>query len=65
MNNINTKDVSITTDRQIDYIAENVANVTISPSEVPMIHGKETFLRFNVKLEDVYEEAYSKVMKTQ
>ncbi len=53
MNNINTKDVSITTDRQIDYIAENVANVTISPSEVPMIHGKETFLRFNVKLEGI------------
>jgi hypothetical protein len=50
MNNINTKDVSITTDRQIDYVAENVANITISPSEVPMIHGKESFLRFNVML---------------
>ena len=51
MNNINTKDVSITTDRQIDYVAENVANVTISPSEVPMVAGKSSFLRFNVKLE--------------
>jgi len=51
MNSINTKDVSITTDRQIDYVAENVANITISASEVPMIAGKSSFLRFNVKLE--------------
>jgi hypothetical protein len=51
MNSIQTKSVSITTDRQVDMLAENVANVTISASEVPMIAGKSSFLRFNVILE--------------
>ena len=50
MDNITTESISILTDRQIDYGAGDIATIRISPTECPLISGKNCFLRFNVIL---------------
>ena len=53
MDNITTESISILTDRQIDYGAGDIATIRISPTECPLISGKNCFLRFNVILNGI------------
>ena len=46
--NVQTRSVSLKTQRQIDFVAENIAVISIPPAEVPMLYGKQTYLRFNI-----------------
>lgn len=49
--NVQTRSVSLKTQRQIDFLAENIAVISIPPAEVPMLYGKQTYLRFNILMD--------------
>lgn len=49
--NVSTHSVSLKTMRQIDYVEENISTISIPPDQVPMIYGRQSYLRFNILLD--------------
>ncbi len=49
--NVSTHTVSLKTMRQIDYTEENISTISIPPEDVPMLYGKQSYLRFNILLD--------------